>query len=434
MTLKQENGILPIIIIGAGVAGLSCARQLQAHHQHVVILEARERIGGRVHSKMIADRVFDLGASWIHGIEGNPIWDIVKKEGIETEIFNYDVSTFLHDGGQPFSIQEKDQFLSYILEIEKALASHQDCSALDVVSSTINILDIKNYALKMKLQSFFERVANDPFATDLSTLVANYQHYEGYFFGDEVIFPSGYEQVVHSIAKNLDIQLNVNVKEIIQAKDHIIVIDAEGQKFLASKVVVTVPLGVLKAKKITFTPELPSTHQHAIDNMGYGSFNKVFFKLDEPLDFIAKNNTSMNSYFFWHDDYCFNLLDLSEIYKTPTYLMLFGGQQSIFIDRSNDLEVWSFISQHLKAYTMSLPAIPKQSVITRWGADIYSYGSFSFPALHHTEELVLRLNRNVDERIFLSGEHCSIQYAGTVHGAYLHGKDVANQILQMVKN
>ena len=108
--------------------------------------------------------------------------------------------------------------------------------------------------------------------------------------------------------------------------------------------------------------------------------------------------------------------------------MLFGGAQSEFIDKTTDVEVWDFIYKNLNTSLINLPIKPKRIFITRWGADEFNYGSFSFPALGHSESLVTTLNEPVEDRIFFTGEHCSMEYAGTVHGAYLNGLETAEKI------
>ena len=78
-----------VIVIGTGIAGISCAQQLQANGIDVLLLEARDRIGGRIHSQLYGEDILDLGASWIHGIEKNPLWQLSQDQHIATTIYNY---------------------------------------------------------------------------------------------------------------------------------------------------------------------------------------------------------------------------------------------------------------------------------------------------------------------------------------------------------
>lgn len=436
--LKTQGNLLPIIVIGAGISGLSCAKKLQEAGKNVIVLEAKDRIGGRLHSMKNKDDVFDLGASWIHGIENNPIWDIAQKNNIETAVFNYVDSDFFHENGQPFTIQEKKEFESYIEQIEEKLTEATDVSALVSLREILNTLEMESKSfspnhLKHLIFSFFEKYANDPYATDLYGLFSQYQKYEGYFEGDEVIFPLGYSQILSDISGDIDINIKTNsaVKKILYDKDVVKVIDHNNTEYLASKVVVSVPLGVLKNKSIEFSPQLPEQHQYAIDAVGFGSFNKIFFELDESLD--LQKNSDANSFYYWVGNTWYNVLDLSKIYKKPVYLLLFGGKLSEFVDNATNKEVWDFIYKNLNTSLKKLPNKPKRIFITRWGADEFSYGSFSFPSIYHNEGLVATLNESIDDRIFFTGEHCSLEYAGTVHGAHMNGLETADEIEAVLK-
>ena len=88
-----------IIVIGAGVSGLSVANQLQSQHKKVLILEARNRLGGRIHTQEIDNQFYDLGASWIHGITNNPINAIAQQHHIQTVVFNYQDAIFYKKNG-----------------------------------------------------------------------------------------------------------------------------------------------------------------------------------------------------------------------------------------------------------------------------------------------------------------------------------------------
>lgn len=436
--LEHSDINLPIIIIGAGIAGIACAKKLQENGKKVTILEARSRIGGRIDSLQSDADVFDLGASWIHGVEDNPIWDIAQENHIETTVFNYDKSQYFHENGLLFSDQEVQEFESYVEEIEKRLSQTQTLSALKATEEIISSLHYSGNTfsedyLKQLLFNFFNRIANDPFATNLELLSSNYKNFEGYFEGDEVIFPHGYAQVIDALSQKIDIQFNVDVKKVICENAYVKIIDSNDNFYLASRLVVTAPLGILKNNHIEFYPPLPNHYAQSIQDIGFGSFNKVFFELEQPLSFRSKIPIDKISDFYWNEIGCFNILDLSGIYKKPIYLMLFGGKQSEFIDNSADHEISNFIFSSLQKQFNNIPHTPKKLIITRWGSDPYSYGSFSFPSLKHTEDIVKVLHQPIREKIFFAGEHCSLKYAGTVHGAYLNGDATAQKILGIVQ-
>lgn len=426
---------LPILIIGAGIAGIACAKKLQENGKKVIILEAKSSIGGRINSKKIDSDIFDLGASWIHGIDDNPIWAITQENNIGTTIFNYDNSQYFHKNGKSFSEKEAQEFEFYIDKIENSLSQTQKKSALEAIKEIIFSLNYSGNTfsendLKKLLLSFFERIANDPFATNLDLLSSNYQNYEGYFQGNEVVFPKGYCQIVESISKNIEFKLNIDVKTIHYEGECVKLIDSNDNVYIGSRVVVTVPLGILKKNHIEFHPPLSRDYIYSIQEIGFGSFNKVFFELEQPLPFRLKSSMEKISDFYWNDTDCFNILDLSRIYQKPTYLMLFGGDKSKFIDNSTDREVSDFVFSSLQKQFHGIPNKPQKIIVTRWGADPYSCGSFSFPSLNHTDDLIKILHQPIRKLIFFAGEHCSLKYAGTVHGAYLSGCEAAEKILK----
>ncbi|MGH9428407.1 MAG: FAD-dependent oxidoreductase, partial [Terriglobia bacterium] len=91
---NSESGPIPsrsIIVVGAGIAGLAAARVLHDRGLAVVVLEARDRLGGRIYTDRSWDDVcLDLGASWIHGTSANPVYTLVRRNRIVTQRTNYD--------------------------------------------------------------------------------------------------------------------------------------------------------------------------------------------------------------------------------------------------------------------------------------------------------------------------------------------------------
>lgn len=425
---------LPIFVIGAGIAGISCAKKMHDSGKQVIVLEAKDYIGGRIHSVKSNSKVFDLGASWIHGIQHNPIYEITQKQQICTTVLNYEQVHYVHEDGQPFSHEQSVEFEFYIKKIQTLLAEYQEISALDALQSIIPSLEYSNtvipeHTLKSLLFAYFELVAHDPYATELAQLSAQFQDYEGYLDGDEVIFPQGYFQVIDSLAHNLAIKTGVIIQKILIEGKHIKIIDQNNMTYLGSKVVVTVPLGMLKQQQIEFNPVLNHSYHNAIQNMGFGSFNKVFFELDTPLPLNRPSHTHCNSHFYFQDHTWFNIFDLSQIYQKPIYLMMYGGKQSEWIDHATDDEVWSLIAHRLDNLFNYKIDMPNHLIITRWGVDPFSYGAFSFPSVHYAPQLVEVWQQPIQNLIYFAGEHCHLKYPATVHGAYLSGYETALSIL-----
>ncbi|MCC5813142.1 MAG: FAD-dependent oxidoreductase, partial [Leptospira sp.] len=93
-----SNSGKKVIVIGAGISGLACAKKLQEQGCEVKVLESRNRIGGRIHTYRDCGYPMDLGASWIHGVNINPIYKIANQEQLKLHETDYDSAIF-YDGG-----------------------------------------------------------------------------------------------------------------------------------------------------------------------------------------------------------------------------------------------------------------------------------------------------------------------------------------------
>lgn len=90
-----------VIVIGAGISGLAAAKKLKEKGFNVIVLESQDKVGGRLNTNCSLGIAFDEGASWIHGITGNPISDLAQQSGMSTaftdnnSFLSYDVGGVL---------------------------------------------------------------------------------------------------------------------------------------------------------------------------------------------------------------------------------------------------------------------------------------------------------------------------------------------------
>lgn len=440
MSISKET---PIIVIGAGVAGLTAASELRWMGKDVLVLEARDRLGGRIFSQKINHEVYDLGASWIHGIENNPIWSIVQHNQIQTTVYNYNESIYYQDKGQPFDSKEKLIFetsLDYLLNRFKQIDQLERYgNALEALEQWINEEELLLYInkqfhmgekavikLKKMLFDFFSLLAEDPCASDLEQLSAEFWKNEGYYAGDEVIFPQGYIQVIESLSKNITVLTNKVVQRIDYSQDIIRIFTENGECFSTSQVIVTVPLGVLKKHHIQFFPELSQKKTQAIHDLGFGTFNKLFVSFDQCFWKSTQHDQSQNMYI--HNKHRWlNFLDISALYRQPTLLFLFGGASATWIENTSCEEIWQKMSMSLELIFDEIPQ-PTQIFKTEWGKDQFSEGSFSYHSARQTSDEIEILKEPIQNKIFFAGEHLASFGAGTVHGAYHSGLDVIKKL------
>ena len=227
-----------IAVIGAGVSGLAAARQLADAGKAVTVLEGRDRIGGRIWTDNRLGTPMDLGASWIHGTTGNPIARLTRSARIKTKVTGYDY-VIRGPGGQRIRDRDAPDWLDEVSEIQQGFGAGSD---------------------EINMRAY---------AKDLD------------YDGDEVIFPGGYGQILPGLAAGLDVRLGRTATKISLSGDGVSITSAQGGADRYDAVIVTVPLGVLKAGKIAFDPPLPAAKQQAIQQLGMGLLDKVYLKYDE---------------------------------------------------------------------------------------------------------------------------------------------------------
>ena len=186
-----------IVIVGAGAAALAAVDELQVRgFSNVVLLEARDRVGGRIWTSSIGDGVpVELGATWIHGVRGNPVSDIVESHGITTAETDYDNAVLYdHDGrpAEPVDAALWGEYMALAYEMPEA-------SLQDVFERFASIHGLGEDDRRLWLYSLASMFSHE-FAADISDL--SIMSYDGpsTLRGGDVVFPEGYSQIVDVLA------------------------------------------------------------------------------------------------------------------------------------------------------------------------------------------------------------------------------------------
>ena len=234
-----------IAIIGAGVSGSSAAKLLSKQGKNVVVFEGRNRIGGRIWTdRKSLGTPLDLGASWIHGPDGNPISALSNELGIK-RIPTPDDNIIRGKNGRkiwtlfaPGWLEEWGLYTSTGAEVGKL---------------------------------------------NLKATTDQYEQYGFGYKGTDVVFPNGYDEIFMALTADYEVRLNATVDRIEHSGSEVMigVQDKDLEKYDA--VIVTVPLGVLKKKLIAFLPALPKQKQDAIARMGMGTLDKLYLRFEETF-------------------------------------------------------------------------------------------------------------------------------------------------------
>lgn len=423
------------VIVGAGVAGLTAARLLHAAGRRVVVLEARDRLGGRTWTDRSAGFSVDRGASWIHGLTGNPLTSLVEALGMQT--IEFTVGSF-QAGGRPIANYDEahreldeaatEQWLDDVETVagrlvDAAAAAEAGESYADVVERALAGLDWSEERVA-RVRAFHRHRTEEQCGADGEQVDAHGLD-EDAIDGDEVVFPGGYDALASSLARGLDVRLEHVVTAVARSASGVRVSTAS-ESFEAREVIVTVPLGVLKAGAIDFEPALPEPVADAIARVGMGTFDKVFLQFPERFwqdGAYALRQLGAESV-PWHSWY-----DVSAVSGTPMLLTFAGGDWARRVEQMRDDEIVASVLEGLRRnYGASVPE-PTGHWITRWGADPFARGSYSYVARGASYDDHDTIATPVDGVLHLAGEATWSDCPATVNGALLSGHRAAERVL-----
>ncbi len=403
-----------ILIIGAGAAGIAAARRLRELGYEARILEARGRVGGRAWTAEIEGNPIDLGAAWIHGTRGNVMAQIARSRGHRVQRTAHGRARVVDGAGR--SVDAAGLFRHFFRWLAAAEADAPDGVSLaehleDWLRNGQGVVESPD-----ELRRFFSRFMEQWLGGGTDAISARDWNADEDLPGGDGLLVNGYGTLLSEFARDLDIQLDWPVAEVALSGVGVRVTAVDGRVEEGEAVIVTLPLGVLKAGSVRFDPELPRAQRRVIERMGYGALEKVVACFDAP---------------FWGEEHHLATLPASEIepwasfypltpYGHGAVLVAFtGGPASAELHRWSDDRVIDSLCQTLERLG-PVPTRPR-IVRTRWLEDPYSRGSYSFPSIHSNPSDYDRLSRPHADRILFAGEATHRAHPATVHGAYTSG-------------
>ena len=420
--LVQAQGD-PTVVIGAGLAGLSAARLLQTAGQAVIVLEARDRIGGRIQtSRLWPDLPMDLGASWIHGLARNPLTELARSAGARLMQTSYDAALSLGPDG---AVTAPD-FKTAERLIRKALARAEKAQSDISVQDALDALPewrVAEPELRRNVHHHLNATLEQEYGGAIEELSAWYGDAAREFGGGDALFPDGFDQIPRYLAKGLDIRLSSPVARIAPGR----VTLASGDTIAAGPIICTLPLGVLQAGTITFDRALAPSRTAAIDNLGMGLLNKCWLRFDriawpKDVDWIEWLGPRRGEWAQW--------VSLARGLGAPVLLGFHAAHQARALEALDDRATIAAAQDALRAMFGSRFPAPVAAQITRWGRDPFSRGSYSFNATGTSARTRKALSGpDWDGALWFAGEACNADYFGTAHGAVLSGRAAAHAIL-----
>lgn len=416
-----------MLVIGAGIAGLRAAEVLVGKGRRVIVLEARDRLGGRIHTDRSWGVPVELGASWIHGVENNPIAALAAAKGIKTQATDYESVMYGADGKRlpGDALDELESQVAELVEAGREGSPDTDEPLRAALDRAIEAADLDPSEL-LNVEMGITGSIEHEYATDAVNLsAANFDDGADEEGGDALL-PGGYDQVVAAVANGLDVRFAHVVSRVDTSGDRAVVVTSQGN-FEAAAVVVTVPLGVLKAGSIQFLPALSEPKSRAIATLGMGALSKTCLRFEsqfwpddaELIDIVPSASRRGQ----WVES-----LSLAGLVGVPALMMFNAGKFARAVETMTEPQVIASASSALEPAFPGFPA-PTGLLRSAWSADPFSLGSYSFigvgASLADREALAAPEGRR-----FFAGEAGSSDHAATVHGAYTSGEAAANAALR----
>jgi monoamine oxidase len=419
-----------VLIIGAGVAGLAAANALASSGRQVTILEARDRIGGRIFTLHPGEVNFpvELGAEFVHG-RPPELLDLLRDANTNLQHAG-GVDACFRDG-KLSRCEESDKAFALLDELGGFVRREGDTSFEAFLQRRQPSAEIAERA-----RAFVEGFnAADARRIGIASLARQQQAEEEIGGFESSRSTTGYDVLPRYLARRVEeagvrILLSSPVNSLQWKTGEVIAHTVSGESFSAPKAIVTLPLGVLKARNVHFDP-VPSLTLAAADLMEAGSAKRLLLIFREPfwktkmspnladMRFLFTDNMTPATYWTQHPS------------DAPMLIGWLGGPQADAIRDPAQLPAQALrsLERIFSLASQSLDAQLRNWYMHDWRNDPFTLGAYSY-APAGALDCSATMAEPVDNTLFFAGEHTDTTgHWGTVHGALRSGLRAAQQVL-----
>lgn len=419
--LGQAASDPDVIIVGAGIAGLATARTLAEAGARVVVLEASNRIGGRIRTDRSLGLPVELGAGWIHEPNGNPISQLADNTGLETFVTDDENLEVHRADGAPVSDADVVAGEARLARLAATIDNSVDTDmAMSEAIRRFGAGELDDPLMRWMLSAYLEFLTGG----SIDDISASMWDEDDGFAGADVILPAGYDRILPQLANGLDIRFGEMVQSIAYSSDGVTVTTSNGA-IRANHLICTLPIGVLKAGSVTFDPPLPSAYQRSIEALGMGQVTKLALRFDAPfwLEDVQYFGVTTEPMGRW--PYFMNTMTYADV---PLIMGVSLGSYAPIADAMSAEDAAADVLDVLRGVFGASVQEPTGILKSAWSRDPLALGAYSFAKVGALPDDFNRFAEPIGPLHF-AGEHTSFDHHGNVHGAYLSGLRAAEAIM-----
>ena len=400
-----------VVIVGAGAAGLGAARRLDRAPVEMLIVEARDRLGGRGHTiRPQADLPLDLGCGWLHSADRNPFVPLARELGftIDQAIPNWRRPS----GAAPIVQPERQAFTAGLEALEARLERAAKAGREGPASDYIDPSDL-SAPLYDAFSSFYNGAEFDQVS------VLDYGAFEDSGVNWRVW--EGYGALIAALGAGCRIQLQSPVSSIDRSGS-LLRLETPRGMIAAKTAIITIPTDLIAGEHLAFRPALPDKVKAAA-GLPLGLADKLFLSLEKPEDFPESfflfgrtDRTAIGSYSF-------------RPFGRPYVEVYFGGRNARALEAEGEGAFAAFARDELAGlFGSAMRRRVTPIAVSAWAKDPFALGAYSH-ALPGYSRNRATLAEPVENRLFFAGEACSPHAFSTAHGAYQTGVAAAEAAL-----
>jgi monoamine oxidase len=410
------SGIVDVVIIGAGAAGIAAARRLAAAGRRIAVLEAADRVGGRCFTDTRTFGVpYDRGAHWIHMRDTNPLAQLAPRAGVE--VYPASRGRTLRIGRRNAREGESEIFLASLVRSNRAIAEAAR-GKTDVTCAQALPKDLADW------RSTVEFVLG-PYGCGKELAEVSAMDFARAAERDTAAFcRQGFGALLAKLAQGLPVQLSTPVTRIDWVGGPLEVQTARG-RLTPRAIIVTVSTNVLASGKIKFIPELPRRQLDAANKLKLGSFDHIAIEL--PGNPLALQRDDL---LFEKSESNRTAAMLANISGTNLCVIEVGGQFGRELSAAGEQAMVAFAGDWLTGlYGSDIRKAIKRTHATQWNNDPWTLGAISTasPGAQPSRRVLMETLR---DRVWFAGEAVHETLWGTVGGAWESGERAADAVLR----